>query len=1164
MPAPPAEGPVAERATDDQGARQPSSQLDRNLVVEAGAGSGKTSFLVDRLVELVRSGQVELRQVAAVTFTDRAASELRSRVRDQLDELARQSADDEERGRLRQALEQLDGAAIGTLHAFARRVLTSHALDARLPPGFSVMDEVSSGIDFDRRWEAYVGQLLSNDDLARSIVLLRSFGAKLDHLRQLARQFEDNWDLVKDQVGEAGPPRPVGNRYRLGELRRRADELRRRPCRDEGDRLRRRIVAVAGYLEQAAGADDEAELVERLHALSKGEETFQGEKLSLKVSNLGRKEKWDDVNQVRQEVGALATELEDLLDEVKDDCLHHLASSLRRFVLDGADQRRRRGELCFHDLLVLCRQLLRDPERGPEVTNELHQTYRRLLLDEAQDTDPIQFELAVRIAAGSGSQLPWDQLEVAPGSLFVVGDPTQSIYRFRRADLKAFADAFRYLQRHGEKVELRYNFRSVAPTVEWVNRTFSHLFGPQDAGDGPSAMVATRTDPPPVGPPVCALGAQPRTDGAKAAERRRCEAEDVAQAVARVVAEGWSVHDDGGWRPARLGDVAVLLPTRTSLGELEHAFEQVGVPFRTQASSLPYLSQPVRDLLLVLRAADDPSDRLAVASALRTPLMGCGDDDLFRFARQRRGSWDLLADQPPSVPADDPVRQGLEYLRQLHQARYWLAPCELVQKVALDRRAFELAFGRARPGDVWRRLRFVIDQARAWTEATGGNLRQYLRWLYSQVTEGTRVDEPVLAEGDDDAVAVMTVHAAKGLEFPVVVLAGMTTELPRLSGVQAVFPPGGTPAYRLTAKVQTRSFAEVEPDEKAQDEAEQARLLYVACTRARDHLVVCLHRCQSSNRTWAGVLAGSLGEAVGELPDASGPPAGWQPPGRPSPPPPPPYADWQAQRQAALERASRPRAVAASALATPGRGGDDAGLGELSRSWDLAPWPDGGHGAAVGRAVHGALRAVELATGRGLEGAVAAQCQAEAVPQDQAASVLSLARAALECPSVRRAAAPPHWRELYVCAPVGDRLLEGYVDLLYRAEEGLVVVDYKTADTSDPARLAELASHYRHQGASYALATSLATGEPVARVTFAFLTPAGALELHLEDLEAAVGEVRDLLAAGADLKGAPRPDDPGSGAPQGPAGAPGDLQVLPGLHHEGDDRRPLGADPPVP
>ena len=212
--------------------------------------------------------------------------------------------------------------------------------------------------------------------------------------------------------------------------------------------------------------------------------------------------------------------------------------------------------------------------------------------------------------------------------------------------------------------------------------------------------------------------------------------------------------------------------------------------------------------------------------------------------------------------------------------------------------------------------------------------------------------------------------------------------------------------------------------------------------------------------------------------------------------------------------------MAASALTDEGEpdseGEPDPGLQKRPQDLDLPPWLKGRYGTAVGRAVHGVLQTIDLPDGAGLEEALAAQCEAEAVP-DRLNEVRELVLQALGSPSVVEAASSPHWREIYSCTPHEGRLLEGYIDLLYRGADGLVVVDYKTAATSDPEVLDQRVEGYRLQGASYALTVASSTAEPVVRVTFLFLTPNGAVERHLSDLDATVDDVRRLLRAGEEV-----------------------------------------------
>jgi ATP-dependent helicase/nuclease subunit A len=1127
-----AEPPASDQSTppDELARVRIRSELASTLFVNAGAGSGKTTELVFRVLELVRTGEAELTQIAAITFTEKAAAELRDRIRTGLETLVIDHPGTPEAARCSGALDQLDGAAIGTLHAFAQRVLIEHPIEAELPPRIEVLDEVSSDVAFMQRWSLFQEQMLADPGLERTLSLFFAAGIRPEALRYLAQAFEDNWDLVEAQVPtvEPEPPR-VHALLRVAEAT--ATWLLAEPCSDPNDRLRRHIVQVVDRIREIAAIQDEVELLEAL-------EPGSSDLPSFRVGNFGRLSCWTDVRAIRSAVAELGEQVAGVRTDVAAACARRLGCEIRRFTLSAALERQSSGQLRFHDLLVLARGLLRNSQHGARVRANLHDRYQRLLLDEFQDTDPIQIELAVRIAAADPSSdaagaLPWQAVEVEPGRLFVVGDPKQSIYRFRRADISTFLEASEVLGGGDGVVTLTANFRAGEQIIEWVNSTFGSLMSGQDADD-----LSVRSQPPYValaatrrtassGFPVSILGRGEHPKETTADELRALEAKEVADAAARILQQEWAVeHRAGAWRAAKPGDIVILVPARTSLPFLEEALDDAHIPFRTESSSLVYASRSVRDLLMVLRAVDDPTNTLDTVAALRTPLLGCGDDDLFRFSREQRGRWNYLGDQPESVRDDDPVRVGLDYLRELYELRTWLPPSQLLDRIARDRRALELGFSEGRPRDTWRRLRFVIDQARAWSEATGGNLREYLSWVAQQASDGARVAEAILPETDDDAVSIMTIHAAKGLEFPIAIVSGMSTAPRRQPApAQVLFPPTGGVGYRFR-DVTTEEYEAWKPIDEQMGYHERIRLLYVACTRARDHLVVSLHRkggtnhAQESNRTNAELLVGAMGQRVDDLSDASedeGP--------LPSvvverPLPPPPFDEWFAELTAALGAAALPRTVAATALSDEGtfdvEAEPDPGLQKRPRDLDLPPWLKGRYGSAVGRAVHAVLQTIDLETDTGIDSAVAAQCEAEAV-NERLGDVRELVISALGAPSVREAAASPHWREVYVCAPIGARLLEGYIDLLYRTPDGLVVIDYKTSASSDSAELDRRTEVYSRQGASYALAVASATGERVVRVTFVFLTPTGAVERHLVGLDQAVDRTRELVSEGREI-----------------------------------------------
>jgi len=1093
----------------DQAARdRVRDVLDETLFVEAGAGSGKTTALVERVVALVESG-VAMRHIAAITFTEKAATELRDRIRDALEQRAASQG-----GRpWVAAVHELDAAAIGTLHSFAQRILTEHAITAGLPPRFEVLDEVSSGVAFDARWERFVDRLLDDDSLGDLVVLAEACKIRREYLRDVARVFDANWDLLADHVpaARAGPD--------TGALAGILDDIEAVAalgdhCTDPADKLLVRLGEWSALVQRLRGASDLGEAVSLLTP-----------KLpSCKVGNIGRASSWTagTLAEVRKRLPEAGESLLQWLHDVGTRCLDRLGAEVARFTLEAAEQRRRSGRLEFHDLLVLARQVMRDPGHGTEARAELHDRYRRLLLDEFQDTDPIQIELAVLMASDDpdAGRKQWTDVRVVPGRLFFVGDPKQSIYRFRRADIDLFMNA---RDAFGPATELTANFRSGRGVLTWVNAVFGRLIE-STPGSQPAYIPLDATcEQVPRGPAVACLGSEPHPADVKADEMREAEARDVVAAVRAAIDEGWSVRSGESLSQARLGDITILLPARTSLPALEDALEAAGVPYRTESSSLVYATRAIRDLVTTVRSVDDPTDELATVTALRSRLFGCGDDDLYRWKHEYGGSWNHQAAAPESIPDDDPVGLGMAYLRALHRERLWLSPSELLGRIVEERRLLESGFADGRPRDLWRRVRFVVDQARAWCDAEGGSVRDWLGWVARQADDAGRVAEVVLAETDDDSVRIMTIHAAKGLEFPITILSGMSTRPRRNSGVEVHFPPGEPVAYKV-GQLRTDSFERARPLDEQMSHHERIRLLYVACTRARDHLVVSLHRKDrkqgdAGERTNSELIAAVVEDLPEEMYDLLEVPAVEREEqlGAVAPPPPlPAFDEWLNELRSSLDTGSLPHTVAATMLTERAaeEAVTDAGLAKAARDLDLPPWRKGRYGTAVGRAVHGVLQTVDLESGEGIEAAVAAQAAAEGILGSEA-TIDKLARAALASPTVREAAASNFWRETYVAVPVGETTLEGYIDLLYRGPDGLVIVDYKTAGGADHAEIEARLDGYRLQGGAYALAVAEATGEPASRCVFVFLTEAGAVERELDDLNGAVTAARAAVTDGS-------------------------------------------------
>jgi ATP-dependent exoDNAse (exonuclease V) beta subunit len=1158
-------GPVLARrdggdAVDDTEARKRiATELDTSLVVVAGAGTGKTTALIGRVVELVRAG-TPLRELAAITFTEAAAAELRARLRTALAGAAATGPDPG--GRMAAALDELDEAAICTLHAFAQRLLLEHCVSVRLPPGFEVLDEVTDLTEFAQRWSRFADALF--DDPGAEATLVRAFALGLQprDLEAVAAELHANWDRLDDvdatdapwSVPTSGDPlEPVDPGGVVAAAARAVGAASW--CLDDDDKLLAHLRGVmsATIRRLEAAGDDEQAVV---HVL--------GSVRSL-ACRFGTKDNWGGrVDEVR----ALCADAEaarlSVLERARASVVDALVAHLARFTLAAAEARRRDGRVTFHDLLVLARRLLRE---DPAATASLARRYRRILIDEFQDSDPIQIELAARLTASvAGAK---DLAGGRPGALFVVGDPKQAIYRFRRADIDTFRRAEQDI---GEVALLRTNFRSVPGIVDYVNAVFAQLLGsgepgqaehvdlladrpplpaapppaagrrgrgrtgPSSGGSGGGAPGATPPEqlafdlgPPPslgladregvaapggaAGPvPVVVLGG--RLD-APAAEVRRLAARDGARALRELVDARWRVADEGATRQLRWRDVAVLIPTRASLPPLSEAFDELDVPYRLEGSELLWGSDEVRDVLSVLRAADDPADAVAVVGALRTAGLGCGDDDLVTWHRAG-GRWDPRAPAPPGDD-DHPVARAMGVIVRLHRARWWSEPSAMALAALDATNAQSLALAHRRPRDRWHRLRWLVDQARRFDETSGGTLRGFLRWADTQAEgdrRGVAVGPP---DPDDDAVRVMTIHGAKGLEFPVVLLTGL--ERDGMGGPRAprvLWPgPGGGLEVGFGHAITTPGYADALAREKDLDAMEQVRLLYVAMTRARDHLLVCAHH----GSTKSGLSEPSPGARLCEL--------GTTIPGRwrtmalgaepvTAPPPVAPAAgigaassweaardDWLATRRTSLDALRRLPVASATAVAEAGEPGAGADHGRPDVA--DARWRQRDEALLVGRAVHAVLAAADLATGRddaGHDVAELSSLRARALGiEARAVDVAAMAGRALQADSVRHAAGLPHYKELYVATPLGDGgVFEGFVDLLVDGPGGLVVVDYKTdriAGTPDPAALAR----HRLQIAAYAESVAAVTGQVVERCVLVFVGGEHVSEVHVHGAE---------------------------------------------------------------
>lgn len=835
--------------------------LDRTLVVEAAAGTGKTTELVARMVNTLAEGVATVDQMVAVTFTEKAAGELKLRLRERL-ERERPAADGARRHRLEDALAHLEEAQVSTIHGFCADLLRERPVEADVDPRFEVLLEPASA----RLLDGVV------DEWLQSTLEAPPPGVR----RVLRRAFRD------DDAGESGPIGALRRAVRsLSEWRDFDAPWRRDPVDRHAlvNEATERIAAVAA-MTQGGGRTDRLRVTTaplrrfaRVHGtpipagaaaddLLDGREALLGPLLKGPAFTKFQKGYGTSYapgvtrEQVKAAHAALRDRLQVIMDALEADLAATLHEELQPCLARYEAAKVARGALDFTDLLIRARDLLRDHR---DVRVDFQRRYRRLFVDEFQDTDPIQAEILLLLAADDPDVRDWTQVRPLPGKIFIVGDPKQAIYRFRRADVETYWQVRRHLEAAGARTcTLRTCFRSV-PTLQ---RAINHVFAPLMTGDRDAAQAAyvplEPVRPDAEGQPALVALPVPEPYGVKYVNTAAIEAslpDAVGAFVSHLVHEsGWTVSErgpDGGEIrvPLRARHIAILFRRFTSWTEdvtrpYVEALEARQVPHLLVGGRSFHEREEVDALRVALSAIEWPDDELSVYAVLRGAFFAFTDDQLLAYRRAHGGRLAPLtvpdAPGPPGRPVDDEDEQdgiadALRLLRTLHRRRNRVPVQDTVQELLRATRAHAgLAL---RPGgeQALANVLHVVELARQYEAGGGESFRGFVQRFLDE-TQMEAAESPVLEEGTD-GVRLMTVHKAKGLEFPVVILADITCRLSSDRPSRAVVASRRL-CVQTIAQCSPIELMELRAAEFARDRAEGERLAYVAATRARDLLVI--------------------------------------------------------------------------------------------------------------------------------------------------------------------------------------------------------------------------------------------------------------------------------------------------------------------------------------
>ncbi len=813
------------RRKDTKARERAQNELDHSHIVEASAGTGKTTLLIDRILNLVIRKGARPEDIVAITFTERAAAELKTRLEQELARRLESSGDRDVRS-LRYCLQHLEHMQVSTIHAFCSKLLRQRAVEARVDPGFEIADELEASLMAEEAWEEFLTERMEeNDESIRYALLL---GISLDSIKSLAFALAANRDLL-DLL-----PQTIPIEQTLTQFKRKLREL---------------ATSTLGNPEMDVVLRSELGAIERLQGMLEVL-AYIFRDLYIPVPSKRK------ANQIAPSHYAKLIELSEIHETLRRTIAHNaisrLAENLKEFLDRYQSLKSQRGVLDFHDLLLLTRNMLRD---SPEVRQYFESHYKYLLVDEFQDTDPLQAEIVFYLSSQDGKSVrSLSDTAIAPGKLFLVGDPKQSIYRFRRADIEMYTSAKSVLP-SSNHLSISTSFRSGRAIIDFVNSIFQKLIcQPDDGAYQPDYVPLLPGRPPETCHPspgvILIYPPKQLVRFPTTAERRIAESMFIAAFIRKAIDEEefiiWDKHE-GRFRHLAYKDIAILLRTHTPLRAIEDALRLYEIDYRIVGGKHFYLRQEVEDLIATLKAIENPYDTVALIRALRSPFFGLSDEDLLLFGKPLN----YLADA-----SGTPLEGPFALLRELRKQRNDISLDNLLDHL-FEATGAHLTY-LLKPGGEQRlaNLKKIGEIGHALYERGIQTFTGIVKYLSQMQRIEAEEGEAPTVEGSDNFVRILTIHKAKGLEFPMVILCDLAS--PRYARetfiVDRMKSDLAIRMGKTRSLLHTANWSELSDFERKRSEAEEKRLLYVAFTRARDYLVVPCYWVSQAEVTKTGLL----------------------------------------------------------------------------------------------------------------------------------------------------------------------------------------------------------------------------------------------------------------------------------------------------------------------
>lgn len=836
---------MSKRIVDLEAREKIKEDLQTNFLVEAGAGSGKTTSLVDRIVNLIYTGTSKIENIVAITFTRKAADELKVRFQTVLETTWKSEKDEYRRNLLADALQNIERIFLGTVHSFCAKLLRERPIEAKLDLTFKELEE-SEDIELLREaWEMYLQSVQEHN--FEKPQLMDDLGISIEELftcLQDMKEFPDvEWvtEIVEKPEMEAAF-------HSIMTLAREAKRAIPDNEPDKGYDPLQKAILTALKKERFINAAKEKDVMLVFALFDK----------KLKATQ-NRWESKEDAKYYEEKINAtFESTIKPLIQAWKEYCHPYITS----FLLGAMEQYRKlkkeRSLLNFQDLLLSTSTLLK---QNSEVREYFQEKYRFLLVDEFQDTDPIQAEIMFYLTGENTTEEVWTNCKPKPGSLFVVGDPKQAIYRFRRADIDTYNRVKELIAAHGgEILQLTMNFRTVDSITGRLNNVFQQ-FLPETETLYQAAYRSLNSFH------------EDNREGWTGIKKLVVPAEftkkdEVIQADAYNIASCIQMQMNGGHRAS---DFMVLTRYNDGIAVYAETIESLGIPVSISGEVVIGETREFQELIILLKAFTDPTDTVSFVAVLRGIFFGMSDHELYEWKKEK-GSFSLYSHIPETL--SEPLKEKWEIsLRKLKTYQKWIhdfAPTVAIEKIMEDIGFYPLLLNHKRGKRTYKSLLQIISALRKHESSGNSTFKQIFERFIEMVYEKTVV---LNIEEDEDAVRIMNVHKAKGLEAPIVFLAHPAKQVKPEAFLNKHIKRDDSHSKGYYAFTVRNGFQDKELalppswDEWKEEELrylreEETRIIYVAATRAEKALIISSSGKNNKN-PWNILLENEVQEEVG-------------------------------------------------------------------------------------------------------------------------------------------------------------------------------------------------------------------------------------------------------------------------------------------------------------